>query len=170
MSKTVLIVVISISILVISFFIIRHETVPQEEHPIYHPLPSHTLKTPSGESVQIPEAYPNQNYLLLFFIESSPTSLTQLAELSKVANTLPENLAVIVIHPGRMNAGLPEWVSPKLHLLLDPDASFTCSMGIRTVPTLYLLTNQYRQFALAEQLVPAPILSTYPSLLLGDTP
>lgn len=170
MRKTVLIVGVILLVLVISFFIIRRWTVPQDEHPIFHPLPAHTLKTPSGESVQIPKDFPDQDYLLLFFVENSPTSITQLAELSKAADTLPDELALIVIHPGRMETDLPPWTSQKLHLLLDPDASFTRSMEIRTVPTLYLLTNQYRQLAFAERLVPASTLLTYTTLLLPETP
>lgn len=167
MKKTVLIIGCVILVLIISFFIIRHWTTPRDENPIFRPLPAHTLKNPSGESIQIPEAYPDQDYLLLFFVESSPTSLRQLTELSKVADRLAEDLTLILIHPGRMSEALPDWVSKKLHLLLDPDAVFTRSMGIHTLPTLYLLTSQFQQLAFAESLVPTSILLTYPSLLLS---
>lgn len=170
MKKAILITVSIIVVFVLTLFLIRYWTIPRDENPIFHPLPAHTLKTPSGESVQIPAAYPDQDYLLLFFIDSSPTSLTQLAELSRAADTMPERLALIAIHPGRMSGNLPPSLSKRIHLLLDLDASFTRSMEIRTVPTLYLLTHEFRQLAFAESLVPAATLATYPALLPETQP
>lgn len=159
--KKILLIGSVILVLVISFFLIRHLTAPKKEHPIYRPLPAHALQTPSGESVQIEKQFPNQDYLLLFFTETSPTSLTQLAEIAQVADRFPANLAVVLIHLGRMSQPNPAWVkTAKGHLLIDYEATLAQAMKIHALPTLFLLKNDYRQILFAERLVQGDELLT----------
>ena len=136
------------------FFLIRWTiTTSQQWH--YAPLPSHILLTLSGENVKIPNYFHARNYLLVFFTETSPSSLSQLQELSKAAPNFPPNLAAILIHPGKIQYGLPAGTSNKLHLLIDPSGDFASNLQIRTVPTTIIMTGNNCRVFFSEKLLPA---------------
>ncbi|MCK4259739.1 MAG: hypothetical protein KAX49_12220 [Halanaerobiales bacterium] len=150
-----------ILVLTIFFLPILAIPTPKYQEWIYYPLPSHTLKTLSGEKINIPSRFPNQNYLILFFAEKSPTSLLQLMEISKISDKSPDQLAILLIHLGKINEELPISLNSNIHLLYDPNADFTRKMNIYTVPTLLLLTKEHLEVIRSQELVSSDQLLKY---------
>lgn len=138
------------------------------KHSACTPLPVQSLLNRQGEKVEITTYFPHKDYLLVFFAETSPTSLSQLAELSQAVDLFPPNLVAILIHPGKMRSGLPTGTNPRLNLLIDPEGEFAQQLNVRTVPTLLLLTNDQRQVAFEERLVTAEELNKYIAKLTRD--
>ncbi len=149
----VLVLIIVILILLLHTFL-----TPKYQEWLYHPLPPHTLKNLSGEEIQLTTQFPNQDYLILFFSNKSPTSSLQLIEISKLAQEFSDQLEIILIHLGSFNGQLPIELNQNLHLFYDPNADFAKKMNICTVPTLILLTNEqleiirHQEFVTLDQL------------------
>ncbi|AZR72059.1 hypothetical protein BBF96_00820 [Anoxybacter fermentans] len=148
-------------ILFIFFFIILNIITPRYKELVYHPLPTHQLKNLSGEIVDIPTQFPNKDYLILFFIDTSPTSLKQLNEITKIASEIPDNIAIILIHIGRMNRPLPFLNKPEFNFFIDFKAELAQKMGIYIVPTLILLTNSQYEIFYFQELISSEQLMTY---------
>lgn len=148
-------------LLVLSVMLLLYYKLHGGTRGVYTPLPLTPLVNLQGEKVELPTYFPGKDYLLLFFAETSPTSLSQLAELSKAADSFPPSLVAILIHPGKMRAGLPIGTSPRLNLLIDPEGNFSQQLNIRTVPTMLLIVKGDRKVALIEGLATAEEIMEY---------
>ena len=137
-----------IFILVLLFLLISIIHTPKYPEPIFHPLTTHYLTTISGKKVQLENILPDQDYLLIFFTETSKTSLKQLLELKTITAELPTNLAIICVHIGRLNRQ-PD-LNSRWHLFLDPQTELSQRLQIYTVPTV-LLVKKNRQRGLFSQ-------------------
>ncbi len=145
-------------------FVLPNLLTPEFEEPIFvsYPFTEQILTTPSGEEIQIQKTFPTQDYLITFINESSPTSLRQVAEISQIADQLPDNLAIIFIHCGRMAQQIEGLQNSQFHLYLDPDLKLTREMQVYTIPTLYLLTNAQKQIFYSKKFVSSEEL--YPNI------
>lgn len=144
-------------IFVLTLFFLLLTTIWTRKYPesIFYPLTVHPLTTLSGRKIQLETEFSNQDYLLIFFAATSPTSHEQLREISKVTAKLPANLAIICIHLGKLNQRLDYWKNPRLHFFLDPEIEFSQKLQICAVPTIFLITKDHREIFSSQKFVSA---------------
>lgn len=144
-----------ILVLVILFLLILSIDTPKYPEPILHPITTHPLTTFSGKKLQLEDAFPNRDYLLVFFAETSKTSLKQLQELNMITTKLPPTLVVICVHIGKMKRQLNFFRNSDLHLFLDPQTELSQKLQISTVPTVLLLNKNSQIVLFSNKFVPA---------------
>lgn len=148
-------------VLFIFFLFILNLLIPPHKEPIYRPLPDTELKTESGRWIKIKEEYPDQNYLLLFYVDTSSSSTNQIIELSRIADQIPATTAPILIHIGRSSRQLPVTKPTNFHFFSDPEAEFTRNTGIDIVPTLLYVKNDQLEVFYSEGLLSSEVILNY---------
>lgn len=146
-------------------FLIQVIFTTRYREPIYHPIPEYPLKKISGESVIITEEFPTQNYLILFFIDQSPTSIKQIIDLESIINEIPDNISIILIHCGRLIKNLKQYKNERFEVLVDYNAEFTKLMGVNIIPTMFLLSNNQYEIFMSEKFISKEKLRKYLRLL-----
>lgn len=144
-------------IFILALLFLLMNTIWTRKYPesIFYPLTAHPLTTLSGSKIQLETEFSNQDYLLIFFAATSPTSHEQLQEISKVTAKLPPNLAIICVHIGKLNQRLDDWKNPHLHFFLDPEIELSQKLQICAVPTIFLINKNHREIFSSQKFVSA---------------
>ena len=139
----------------ILFFSLFNLITPDSEELIYHPLVEHNLTTIDNKNIKINEQFPDKAYLIMFYVDTSPTSKRQLKELNSIVDKLPVNIIPILIHIGPFNSTFSENYQTKFNIFSDINGQMAEKMNIYIVPTTMLLTKNYYQIFYTREFISA---------------
>lgn len=151
----------SILTLFLFFLALLNLLTPAQNEAIYRPLPNTKLKDESDHWIEITKEYPAQDYLLLFYVDTSSTSINQIIELSRIADQIPTTTTTILIHIGRPSRQLPVTKPSSFYNFSDPKAEFTRNTGVDIVPTLLYIKNDQLEVFYSEELLSSEEILSY---------